>query len=341
MEIKEKIPDWILLNKAEEKLSIEEKSNYYNRLREYCKRRKLINATRGATTIAPKLKRPTEKIARGLCKILAGGPVEVITDGIENIPDGPVIFASTHQGIMDNFVWIPNCPKHAIILHSAETNKALLLAQLNTGLILVTKDKENIESRRSSKLDMLTVLLNGHSVNIFPETTWNLSPNRLHLPLNFGFLDVARITGLPVVPLVIEYTYDTSSEKERITRVHIRYGAAIIVKVSDGLKEKLKEYEEIISTIRWELIEEKGTFPRHNISNYEYINFVKGNLNNLKLGKVDIERERNGIQGANQEFYLLHHINDVPWNERGELLGTSEAERLKRINFVHGIARSR
>lgn len=99
--------------------------------------------------------------------------------------------------------------------------------------------------------------------------------------------------------------------------------------------DKLEEYKEQISTIRWELIEEKGLFTRQQITNWEYINYMKGNLKNLKMGKIDINRERAGIQGANQDFCLFHHINDVPWNETGELIGTCETERVKKINLVH------
>ena len=335
---KGKVPSWILSSREEEKLSIKEKNDYYEKLRAYCRTRKLANTTIGATTIAPMLKKVTGKICTKLCRILAGGFVEVITDGLENIPNGAVIFASTHQGILDNFVWITDCPKHSLIFHSAETNKALLLAQLNTGLILVTKDKNNLANRINAKLDMISVLMKGHSVYICPETAWNLSPNRLHLPLNYGFLDVARKTKVPVVPMVIEYTYDTATDKERIVGVHIRYGKAIVVTENDKLAEKLDEYKEIVSTIRWQLIEEKGFFLRREMLNDEYINFMKGNLRNLKMGKINIDRERMGIQGATQEFYVFHHINDVSWNEQGELLRTKEVERLKMINVQNGIA---
>ena len=55
------------------------------------------------------------------------------------------------------------------------------------------------------------------------------------------------------------------------------------------------------------------------------------------MGKIDINVERAGIQGAEQEFYVFHHINDVPWDAWGELLQTEEVEKLKRINRVHGI----
>jgi len=54
--------------------------------------------------------------------MLAGGSVETVTDGLENIPDGPVIFASTHQGMLDGFVWITDCPKHADIDKGMLTN---------------------------------------------------------------------------------------------------------------------------------------------------------------------------------------------------------------------------
>lgn len=334
---KAKCIDWILTGKEERALSKGDRVVYYKKLREYCLSRKLTNTTPLATKIGPVLKKPTEAIARAVCKVLAGGQVEIVVDGTENIPDGAVIFASTHQGVMDGFVWIPHCPKHALIVHGAETNKALLLAQVNTGLILVTKNKEKKESRINSKLDMMTVLLRGHSIIIFPETAWNLSPNRLHLPMNHGFMDVAQKTSKPVVPMVVEYTYDTSGVKERITKIHIRYGEQIIVTENDRLEEKLLEFNEKISTMRWELISEKGLFTREEITNIDYINYVKGNFRNLEMGKIDINVERAGIQGANQEFYIFHHINDVPWDTWGVFKETDEVERLKRINVRQGI----
>ena len=202
----QEIPNWILSSKEEGKLSLEDKKIYYKKLREYCARRKLTNTTVGATVIGPRLKKATNFISRKLCNVLAGGEVEVVTDGIFNVPQGAVIFASTHQGILDNFVWITDCPKHALIFHGAETNKALLLAQLNTGLILVSRNHSNAENRINAKLDMMSALLRGHSVFACPEGTWNLSPNRLHLPFNWGVLDVAQKTQVPVVPVVIEYT---------------------------------------------------------------------------------------------------------------------------------------
>lgn len=333
----QEIPDWILSNKEESKLSVEDKQIYYEKLREFCIDRKLCTTTPGALTVAPKLKKVTEKIAKKFSVILAGGEIEVISDGQENIPNGGVIFAGSHQGILDNFVWMPENPRHCILLHHGDVNKFLILAQLNTGLVLVSKKPENANSRINNKLDMIKILLKGHCIYYSPEGTWNLSPNKLHLPMSYGFLEVAQKAGVPVIPMVIEFTYDTTTSKERITKAHIRFGKPIVVNVQDNLVDKLLEYSEAISTMRWDLIEEKGICRRKNVTNLDYINYMKGNLSTLELGQASLESERNAIRGANQEFYRFHHINDVPWENWGELRQTDEVERLNLINRLHGI----
>lgn len=325
----------MLTLKEEAKLSQDELDLYYNELCQYAKNRKLTNTTRGATTIAPKLKWITNAVADKLTDVLAGGTVEKISDGQENIPDGPVIFAHTHQGILDNFAWIPTTSKHALILHASRVNKFLIAAQLNTGLVLV--NKSDPQSRSNAKLDMIKLLLDGHSIVIFPESTWNLSPNKLHLPMNFGFIDIAKKTGVPIVPVVDEYTYDSSSQKEKIKRIHIRFGKPIHVMRMDSLKDKLEEYQEAISTIRWELFEEKGIFRRDKLSNTEYINFVEGNLKNLKMGGIDVNIEQKYSWNSESEFYVFHNYNLVSYGKNGSLLGTAEEEKLKRINVLHGI----
>ncbi|MBQ2902261.1 MAG: 1-acyl-sn-glycerol-3-phosphate acyltransferase [Agathobacter sp.] len=333
----QEIPNWILSSKEESKLSLEEKEAYYAKLQEFCSNRKLCTTTLGALTIAPKLKGITEKIAKKVSSILAGGEIEVVADGQENIPDGGVIFAVTHQGIMDNFIWIPENPRHSILLHHGDVNKLLILAQLNTGLVLVSKKPENANSRVNNKLDMIKILLKGHAITWWPEGAWNLSPSKLHLTMSYGFLEVAQKAEVPVIPMIIEYTYDTTLSKERITKAHIRYEKPITVKINDNLKEKLHEYQEAISTARWEMIEEKGLYKRKEVTNVDYINYMKGNLATLNLGKVSLEAERRALRDANDEFYIFHHINDVSWDAWGELRQTEEVERLKQINRVHGI----
>jgi len=330
----------ILSIKEEQQLSNLELKEYYKNLREYLLKRKLTNTTPGITTIAPKLKKPVEKIAIKLVEIFTNKNVtwnskNWIYDGLENIPEGPVIFAHTHQGLLDNFVWMPEINKHCPILHSIDASKILLYSEYTTGLILVKKG--NKENNQNAKLDMINLLLNGTSITYFPESAWNLSPNKLHLPLSFGLIDTAKKAGVPIIPVVHEYTYDTSSEKENITKIHSRYGTPIYIKEEDDLLEKLREYEEQISTMRYDLIEEKGIFRRSGIKSTDYINYLKGNYNNLKFGKIDVNAERKYLFRSNDDFYKFHHINDVPFNEEGELLDTKEVLKLKILNKKHNI----
>ncbi len=319
-----------LLSLREEKqLSKEELITYYEDLRNYALNRKLTNTTPAALTICPKLKKGVEKIATVVTRILAGGEIEIVVDGQENIPDGTVIFASTHQSVLDGFCLIPYNPKHCVILHSLNANRLLLLAQIDTGLILVSK-KDN-ENRINAKLDMIKILLKGHSILYFPESAWNLSPNKLHLPMSFGFLEIAKKTQVPVVPVVMECTYDSTTDKEKIKKLHISYGRPINVGIEDDLSKKLLEYEEIISTIRWNLIEEKGLFQRAKTTNMEYINYLKGNYKNLAMGKIDLDLERRRIRDAGDDFHKFHHINDIPFNDNGDFLETEEVRKLNEI----------
>lgn len=325
----------ILSAREEDKLSLEDKKKYYENLREYVLNRKLTNTTRGAYTIAPKLKGVTNKLASALTRKVFTKNAIHICDGQEFIPDSPCIFAYTHQGILDNFIWIPYIKQHALLLHGAEVNKLLWNAQLNTGLIGVKKeDKEN---NHNAKLDMIYALLKGKSITYFPEGTWCMSPNKLHLPLSYGFLDTARKANVPVVPGVFEFTYDTTSEKEKIIKTHVRYGKPIYITLEDDILEKLEEYKESISTMRYELLEEKGLYDRNTITNSDYINYLKGCYKNLKLGKLDTDKERRNIFGANSDFYLFHHINDIPYDKDGNLLETEESIKLKKLLIEHGI----
>lgn len=325
-------PEFKLLSLREEKqLSKEELIAYYEDLRNYALNRKLTNTTPGALTICPKLKKGVEKIAIAVTKFLAGGDIEIVVDGQENIPDGTVIFASTHQSVLDGFCYIPYCPKHCVILHASGVSKLLLLAQQDSGLVLISKKEPDVENRTNAKLDMIKILLKNHSMWYFPEGAWNLSPNKLHLPMSYGFLEIAKKTQVPVIPVVMECTYDSSTDKEKITKLHISYGRQINVGIEDDLSQKLLEYEEIISTIRWNLIEEKGLFQRERITNWEYINYLKGNYKNLAMGKIDLDLERRRIRDAGDDFYKFHYINDIPFNENGEFLETEEVRKLNKI----------
>lgn len=88
---------------------------------------------------------------------------------------------------------------------------------------------------------MMDVLQHGKDLVVFPEGTWNLSPNALHLPLYWGIIDIAKQMGKPIIPLCIEYT-----DEEILTK----FGSLITVSGNDGKQEKAEELSAAFSTLK-------------------------------------------------------------------------------------------
>lgn len=302
------------------------RQEYLKLLRAYLRSRKLTNTTAGATVVAPRLKGVTNNIAAKLTRIMAGN-VKIVCEGKENLPDKAAIFAFNHQGILDNFSWIPYVDRHCIILHSADVNNLLLAAQYNTGLIKVIKG--NTENNRNAKFDVISLLMNNHSVVWFPEGAWNLSPNKFLLPIRYGFLDAARIANVPVIPSIIEYEYDKNFKNMK--RITIRFGKALYVQDFADLNILLQKYIEIMSTMQWELMEQRGIVRRSEWNvDKDYKLFLERSYKDLKFGKIDLEKERKNIFQADSDFYLFHEINDYKYDDDGIQRDLSESTKYYR-----------
>lgn len=315
-----------ILSSSEEKtLSNCELIKYYQNLREYLLATKPENITKGSLSVCP-LINPT---IRKLLELFCGH--EIIVDGTDKVSGLVGIYAHTHQSKMDHVNLIASNPNHTIILNSSVLSILYKLVLSINGVIYV--DKSDKESKNNAKIEMIRLLLQGRSITMFPESAWNCSPNKLHLPLYIGMIDIAKKAGVPIIPVIQEYIYDDTKldGKERVKKVYVYYGDPIYVKESDNLFEKLEEYSESISTIRWNLIERKGLFKREQISNDTYINFLKGCIRNLKNAGIDIEVEKKGIFGANDDFYLFHHINAVDYDDENNLLPTKHVRKLIKL----------
>lgn len=316
----------ILSYEEEQKLNISEKKKYYTELKEYLKNQKLSLSEIKNFTICEIL---NKTIVRKGIDLIKGYELEIRNK--ENIPNGPVIYASTHQDYNDHFNAVLSIPDHAIILNTSTVTRLFQFIMGVNGIIYVDREKQ--ESRFNSKLRLMKYLSLGKSITVFPEGTYNCSPNKLHLPLHSGIFDMARKMQVPVVPMVQEYIYDTSDiiTKDKVKKCIVSFGEPIYVSVEDSIQDKKQELSEIFSTIRYELMEEQGTYSRNEISNQEYINYVLGRIDAWARINVDINDERKTIYGYNDDFYLFHHINDVKFDKEGHLLPTDYVSMLDDI----------
>ena len=313
----------------EKKLSTKELIDYYKELRDFLKGEQYLDFSDNGILIREKLNIIIKKILKIIIKY------NVQVDGLDLIPKEPVIYASSHQDFNDIINSIYAYPEHVLTLNASNISKILKMLLNINGVIYV--DRENKDSRKKAKYEMSKAILKGKSVNLYPEATWNCSPNKLHLPFYIGMIDIARITGAPVVPVVQEYTYDQSKldGKSHVKSVHIRFGKPVYVSLTDDRFEKLEEFDEIFSTIKWELLEEKGLYRREDISNMLYVDYIRARINDWKIPRNNIYEERGQVLFASDDFYLFHHVNDVDFDEDGNLLQTEYVRKVDRIGDMH------
>ena len=316
-----------LTYEEEKKLTLEEKKAYYESLKEYITQKIPNLYSRTGIKFRENYIKFVKKI---LPKIM---PYKFIIDGFENIPDEPVIFASTHQDFNDIINSIYSCPEQMIVYNAINIKPFLKIFLNLNGVLYVDRNDKN--SRLHTKLQLAKELLNGKSVNIYPEATWNCTPSKLHLPLYKGIVDIAKITGAKIIPIVQEYTYDETKldGKSHIISVHIRFGRPVSVSYIDDSLEKVDEVSEVISTIRWNLIDEKGTFSRNDISNQLYVDYIRARINDWRVPGNDINEERQQVLGYGSDFSVFNHINDVSFDENGEFFPTDEVIKLKSLDW--------
>jgi len=143
--------------------------------------------------------------------------------------------------------------------------------------------------------------------------------------------------GVPIIPVVQEYNYNQEKldGHSHIESVHIRFGRQVCVSPRDDLITKLEEFDEVFSTIRWQLIEEKGWFKRSEISNKLYTDYIKARIRDWRIPNNSIYEERKQVYLANDDFYLFHHVNDVDFDLNDNLLPTEHVRKLSLIHNKH------
>ncbi len=118
------------------------------------------------------------------------------------MPHAPVIFTATHGFKEDAEDTLLTAGRQAYILIGSLTQIFRSFQGISAwaaGAVLV--DRMDKASRRASKRKLICALNLGASVIIFPEGTWNKSPNLMMNRLFPGVWDIAEATGAVVAPV--------------------------------------------------------------------------------------------------------------------------------------------
>lgn len=165
---------------------------------------------------------------------------------VGDIPKGKqFIFIANHYCIDDIPTVAEVIKKHVYVLVSDEDRHTLNGLALNTnGVVWV--NRLNKDERKKSKDALLRHLKLGHNILMYPEATWNLSPNLLMLPMNYGCISLSLETGVPIVPIYLYFS-------ENVCRVEIN---APFYPTGDKILS-IEKLRDIMATSAWKFYEEQ------------------------------------------------------------------------------------
>jgi len=185
-------------------------------------------------------------------RILRGTKIKIVNkeqlNKVKTIK-GPIIFSPTHCGKFDIQTLTEVLWQYRWSLLSGDpmwlpgTVEGYWL-QFH-GVIYV--DRDNKAWREHSKNKMVAHLKKGENIMMYPEGTWNLSPNLPMLPLFRGIADIAKETNAIIIPFAQEI-----DDKNKTYYVKIGepiYPNAEPLEVLDDLRNQMAE-------MKWSLVEE-------------------------------------------------------------------------------------
>ena len=118
-------------------------------------------------------------------------------------------------------------------------------------------DRKSKVSKHEAKERIKKLLLRGENIFLFPEGTWNYTPNELLLPLNWGCIEIAQFCNVPIIPFVMDY-HDN--------RCKIKWGEKLSIPKTMDKKMGIELLEEKMATLLWELFEDETICHREDVS---------------------------------------------------------------------------
>lgn len=167
---------------------------------------------------------------------------DLVVDGSFPI-DGNYLIVANHACIEDIPTLGQAVGKHFYLLVSDEDQKTIDGLGLELNGVQWVKRTDKI-SRENAYNNIIKILKRGKNFAMYPEATWNLSPNQLMMPMNYGCIRISLESGRDILPVVSFFT----SEK-RYTKIGVPF------RPSDNLVESIDELRSIMATMMYELME--------------------------------------------------------------------------------------
>lgn len=173
--------------------------------------------------------------------------------------EGNYLIVANHMCIEDIPTLAQALNKHFYLLVSDEDKGTIdgLGLELNGVIWVHRTDKE---SRQNASKDIVEVLKNGKNFAMYPEATWNLSPNLLILPMNYGCIRIALEANVPIVPVVSFFDSDSR---------HTIIGEKFYP--SNNLTTSISDLRDVMATMVFNEIEQRYKNNKENSNVYSDI----------------------------------------------------------------------
>lgn len=129
---------------------------------------------------------------------------DIVVAGLENLPKGPALLVSNHEGNFDIPVLLSVIPKPFGFISKKEVQKFPIIPIYMEEMNCVFLDRSDRRSALKSISDTVEKLQQGHSILIFPEGTRSKGEGLGEFKA--GFMRIAKDAGVPIVPIAISGT---------------------------------------------------------------------------------------------------------------------------------------
>lgn len=290
-----------LSREEEKKLTKEEQKEYYLRIREYYKKQALLQ---------DKTYEDIHEVYQVLAKRIRKYELEVL--GQENILDDTCIFACNHSNSHDYYTLQEILTKNFYSLCAKDSLNTMNKVLLKLGSCVFIDRNDSISAFKGRNA-LIEKVLQKRNVVIFPEGTWCVHPAKLLLPFHMGVIKIAKITGKPIIPIVMEYIETDKIEqleKNMIKKCVVMIGKPIYVEIDSDEKTKLEELKEAMATLKWMIYESQPTMKRDELDFQVFSNHDALKMD-TQMFKYDYQKEEKYIYGNDLYMYQDYPINRV------------------------------
>jgi 1-acyl-sn-glycerol-3-phosphate acyltransferase len=142
--------------------------------------------------------------------------MNLIVDGLENIPDEPVVFMGNHQSYIDIYVAVGTLSRRLILIGKKEILKIPIIGKLGLEMNVLFLDRENPREGLKTILEAIRLIKEERfDVLIYPEGT--RSKSREMGEFHKGSFKIAQKTKVPIVPMVVNDAYKVFEDTSKVT----------------------------------------------------------------------------------------------------------------------------